>query len=669
MIYRALGRTGYELSRLGFGAMRLPEAPDGRPDHEASIALLHRAFELGVNYVDTAVGYCHQLSQPIVGEALRRWTGERIYVSTKNHYFGADERAWWKNLENSLSLLGIPAIDIYNFHGMNKKMWDAWVKPESGMLSWMKRAHAQGLVRRICFSFHDNADALREIAGSGEFAAVTLQYNLIDRTLEEALPDVAEMGLGVIVMGPVGGGRLRSGGGAFSELLEGASTPETALRFVLSNPNVTLAISGMSTIEQLEQNAAVAARPEPLTAPERARVDTELSRLQGLADLYCTGCNYCMPCPSGVEIARNFLAVNYDRVYGMSDLAKRMYEHSAGKATYCIACGKCEPKCPQNIPIRVQLRETAARFDPTFGRMALELQPVRRAAEGIVVRGAFHNLADTAAQARVRLVLESAHETGQVPVEVGVDEPFQRVVKQITLPATEAFPALMQVHAEVHDLTGPRIEAFQFGVALCHRVDGVDALWKKADREAPIVVRSVKVKEDGDTMPVYTARAWTGYTDDRFYCCVAFDDARPDEARPTASAPWYLDLLLDLRDREDDLAPGYHDAMVMFHAEPTPDPAQAARIVRGEMDPAQAEVRVDAQGATSRLSIALPWSALIASDAADAPDCTPGNAIGFDLVFGVYAAGGQPEHRQVWTGNQQIHADGRMGTLFFGDAS
>jgi predicted aldo/keto reductase-like oxidoreductase len=170
-------------------------------------------------------------------------------------------------------------------------------------------------------------------------------------------------------MGPVGGGRLGAPTEQIQKLLPGkvVSSAEIALRFVFSNPNVACAISGMSTLEQIEENVRIASNTEPLTADERERMLVMLEENKRLKELYCTGCNYCMPCPNDVNIPENFKYMNYHRIYGLTEYAKRYYKKlgeegwwvKGQKAEKCIECGECEPKCPQKIPIIKQLKETA----------------------------------------------------------------------------------------------------------------------------------------------------------------------------------------------------------------------------------------------------------------------------------------------------------------------
>jgi predicted aldo/keto reductase-like oxidoreductase len=364
VIYRQLGRTGLKVSQLGFGAMRLPmKKVSGEQvvDRELAIPMIHRAFEAGVNYIDTAVGYCNQDSQRAVGEALKGWR-DKIVVSTKNHYYGEDEKEWWQHLENSLERLGVEYIDIYNHHGMRWARYEEAVEPRIG--KWMRRARDQGLIRHICCSFHDDNEALVRLIDTGYVESITLQYNLLNRDLEEGIAHAKEKDVGVVVMGPVAGGRLGGSSEVLTGLVPGIErVPELALRFVLSNPNVTLALSGMSTMQQVEENVVTAADEVTLSSEDRQLIQEQADRLAEMANLYCTGCKYCMPCPQEVNIARIFELYNMGQVYGLWDVARAGYARfleenwNRGKqADECIECGECEEKCPQNIEIREQLK-------------------------------------------------------------------------------------------------------------------------------------------------------------------------------------------------------------------------------------------------------------------------------------------------------------------------
>jgi len=363
MQYTMLGKTGFKVSRLGFGAMRLPMTPDKQKvNRELAIPMIHRAFEAGVNYIDSAVMYCGHDSERTVGEALKGWR-DKIVVSTKNHYMGEDEKEWRTNLENSLKRLDVSFIDIYNTHGINGKSLAEAVAPS--ISRWLLKARDEGLIKHICTSFHDNGDALRKVIDFGLFESITLQYNMLDRQLEDAMAYAHSKNIGIVVMGPVGGGRLGMPNDVLGNIFPDVKRiPELALRFVLSNPNVTIALSGMSTMTHVEENLATASDERTLTDTERLIINQQLDRLKRMADLYCTGCGYCMPCPEKIDIPRIFRLYNNARVYGFPERSTEEYAgwrkklpEGGMQADTCTECGTCEEKCPQKLPIRQQLKE------------------------------------------------------------------------------------------------------------------------------------------------------------------------------------------------------------------------------------------------------------------------------------------------------------------------
>jgi predicted aldo/keto reductase-like oxidoreductase len=368
MIYRQLGRTGFRVSQLGFGAMRLPMTEvDGNQivDRDLAIPMIHRAFEEGVNYIDTAVGYCNQDSQRAVGEALKGWR-DKIVVSTKNHYYGEDEKEWWGHLEDSLERLDVDTIDIYNHHGLNWKRYVEDVEPR--VSKWMRKAYDQGMIKHICCSFHDNNEALTQLVDTGYVESITLQYNLLNRELEAGIAHAREKNVGIVVMGPVAGGRLGVRSEVLSQMVPGVErVPELALRFVLSNPNVTVALSGMSTMKHVQENVVTASDDTGLSEEDMRLIREQLERLSEMAKLYCTGCKYCMPCPQEVNIPHIFELYNLGQVYGLWGVAREGYANFPGQrwvggkqADECIECGECEEKCPQNIQIREQLKAAHA---------------------------------------------------------------------------------------------------------------------------------------------------------------------------------------------------------------------------------------------------------------------------------------------------------------------
>ncbi|MDR2514795.1 MAG: aldo/keto reductase [Christensenellaceae bacterium] len=371
MQYREIGKTGHKISALGFGAMRLPSFEKGEKrvfDEDLSIAMMHRAMELGVNYFDTAPGYCDTISEIIVGKALK---GRRkdVYLSTKNPIENASGDDYEKRLEKSLRQLDTDYIDFYHFWGISLDAWTTKVDTPDGPLARAIKLKEQGVLKNISFSFHDRAENMIEIIkrSGGVFSSVLCQYNLLDRSNADAIAYAHEQGLGVVIMGPVGGGRLGAPTEAIAKMLPNgsSSSADVALRFVLNHPGVTCALSGMSTMAQVEENAKVLSNATALTASEEAQIAAALEENKRLADLYCTGCNYCMPCPKGINIPEVFRMMNAHRVYGLTEYARREYSNigknprfGLADASGCVDCGMCEKKCPQHLKIREQLKQS-----------------------------------------------------------------------------------------------------------------------------------------------------------------------------------------------------------------------------------------------------------------------------------------------------------------------
>lgn len=360
MQYRDYGNTGKKFSALGFGAMRLPK------DHDESVELLRHAMDLGVNFIDSAMGYVGGESEIMVGKAVKG-RREQVYLSTKNACSEWSNDSWWRRMESSLEKLDTDYIDFYAVvHGLT---WDNFVNrlsnPDGG-LEAAEKAKDQGLIHHLTFSCHDTPENIVKLIDTGIFEGMIVQYNLLDRLNEEAIAHAHEQGLGVCIMGPVGGGRLAHPSSQLADMVgrESVSTPDLALRFVLANPHVTCAMSGMNTMQQVEENVATTSREEPLSLEELQSVRQATEKMAELADLYCTGCEYCLPCPQGVAIPRIFELMNLHRVWGLTPVAREGYaqlgpdkEEGKRNAEACVECGECEEKCPQNIPIIEQLKE------------------------------------------------------------------------------------------------------------------------------------------------------------------------------------------------------------------------------------------------------------------------------------------------------------------------
>lgn len=362
MQYRPFGRTGKQVSTLCFGAMRLPT------DHDESVALLRHALDLGVNYIDTAYGYVGGESEVMVGKAVQG-RRDQVYISTKNPCWQSwDPGDWRERLETQLTRLQTDYIDFYAVvHGLSWEGYTEHFSKPGGGLEAAFRAKEEGLIHHMIMSCHDTPENQIKLIDEGWLEGMIVQYNLLDRRNEPALQHAHEKGLAVCIMGPVGGGRLAHPSEQIARMTgsQVTSIPDLALRFVLANPHVTTALSGMNTMQQIDENVATCSREEPLSAEELQAIRNATEESKRLADLYCTGCRYCLPCPQGVAIPEIFSAMNYHRVWGLSDLARRQYgrlgpENKDGQmnAEACVECGQCEEKCPQNIAIIEQLKES-----------------------------------------------------------------------------------------------------------------------------------------------------------------------------------------------------------------------------------------------------------------------------------------------------------------------
>ncbi|MFA7502773.1 MAG: aldo/keto reductase [Anaerovoracaceae bacterium] len=368
------GKTGKKISRLGFGVLRLPyEVRENRIvyDEESSIDVIRYAIDAGINYFDTAPSYCGKRSQLILGEAIRGRRDE-IYLSTKFDTADPDLEA---QFENSLKELGTDHIDFYHFWSMDLSYFADKGLAKNGPLDRMTKLKEQGLIGHIAFSSHDTPENMIEMIrlAEGRFEALLCQYNLLDRRNEPVMAYAKSLGMGVSLMGPMGGGRLGTPTELMDVLPGGASvaSAETALRFVFSNPNVDIALSGMNTTCMVDENIRTANDPAPLSREERERIQAVADEKKKLSDLYCTACNYCMPCPAGINIPEIFKMYNYHRVYGITDYARAQYgmigtggDKDFQNASACVDCGLCEAQCPQKLAIRDELKNTHEALAP-----------------------------------------------------------------------------------------------------------------------------------------------------------------------------------------------------------------------------------------------------------------------------------------------------------------
>jgi len=375
MNYRKFGNTGEKISALGFGCMRFPEYEENGKkyvDQDKVTEMIHEAYAQGVNYFDTAPYYCNSNSEKALGTAVKDFR-DKILISTKLPLDTCKKEGdYRRQLERSLKSLDTDYIDFYHFWSTNKKGFDNVIMGQE-LLKDAQKAKEEGLIRHISFSFHDDPSVIKHIIDTSEnygvpMESMLVQYNLIDRSNEQMLTYAASKGLGTVAMGPVGGGRLAAPTELYAKLTGKASIPtyELAFKFVLGNPDLNCALSGMQTLDMVKKNTALASSETSFSTEEWTKLGEAMEQLKKFSELYCTGCKYCQPCPAGIEIPKIFNMFTYHNVYGLTDHAQRMFDryvNDGGKLRdACKECGFCERKCPQHLEIRKELEKVEAIF-------------------------------------------------------------------------------------------------------------------------------------------------------------------------------------------------------------------------------------------------------------------------------------------------------------------
>ena len=364
MQYRMFGRLDWKVSALGFGCMRLPVKGDdpANIDEPEAIRMLRYGIDHGVNYVDTAYPYHEGNSERVVGRALKDGYREKVKLATKLPCWlveTADD--FDKYLNQQLERLQTDRIDFYLLHGLNGKRWPRM--RDLGTLAWAEKAIADGRIGHIGFSFHDEYPVFQEIVDAYDWTFCQIQYNYMD--IEEqagimGLQHAASKGLAVVIMEPLRGGRLVDPLEPVQEIWDSAAKKRTpadwALQWLWNQPEVSVVLSGMSTMAHVEENVASAdvSGPGTLTAEELALVARAREKYRQLGPIPCTACGYCMPCPNGVNIPRNLEIYNEGVMYGRPDKARRSYSvwlPEEERASACVECGECEELCPQGIAI------------------------------------------------------------------------------------------------------------------------------------------------------------------------------------------------------------------------------------------------------------------------------------------------------------------------------
>jgi predicted aldo/keto reductase-like oxidoreductase len=378
MQYRRFGKLDWKVSALGFGAMRLPviDNEQANVDEPEAIRMIRYAIDHGVNYLDTAYPYHGGNSERIVGRALKDGYREKMKLATKlpaRMCESADDFDRFFN--EQMERLDTGKIDFYLLHGLNGRSWPK--VRDLGVLQWAEKKMAAGQFDYLGFSFHDELDVFKEIVDAYDWTFCQIQYNYMDIETQAGRKGVeyaANKGLAVVVMEPLRGGKLGKQPEPVMKIWDSVShkrsPAEWALLWVLDQPEISVALSGMSTMEQVVENVQVASRSAPgmLTDEELALYDRVREAYQGLSPIPCTACGYCMPCPNGVDIPRNFQIYNDAVMYDDMRIGRFYYRggriEEEQRADQCIECGDCLDACPQEIPIPDWLKKVHEQLGP-----------------------------------------------------------------------------------------------------------------------------------------------------------------------------------------------------------------------------------------------------------------------------------------------------------------
>jgi len=378
MLYRRMNEVASDLSILGFGCMRLPVTKEGHIEEKQATEMLRYAIDCGVNYIDTAYPYHNGESEPFVGRALQDGYREKVNLATKLPSWLIKSREDMdRYLDEQLMKLQTDHIDFYLVHGLMKPFWDRLSC--IGVTDFLDDAIADGRIKYAGFSFHDELALFKEIVDAYDWTFCQIQYNFMDEQYQagtEGLRYAAKKGLGVVVMEPLRGGMLIKDIPSIDQIWKRApverSLSEWALRWVWNHPDVTVVLSGMSSLKQVQQNVAYAEHgfSDSLSQEELSLFGEAEAEYRKRIIVPCTGCGYCMPCTSHISIPECFEMYNQGCMFDAKDVASTNYNivlggmlsGSPGFASQCQECGECEEKCPQGIPIREYLKKVADYF-------------------------------------------------------------------------------------------------------------------------------------------------------------------------------------------------------------------------------------------------------------------------------------------------------------------
>jgi predicted aldo/keto reductase-like oxidoreductase len=362
MEYTQFGKTGLQVSPLGLGCMRFPK------QEAEAVAMLRHAVDQGVNYLDTA--YVYQNSELVTGKALRDGYREKVYLATKSPIWNITSHAdFEKYLDEALLRLQTDHIDVYLLHNLNPENWDK-VRKYDG-LGFLDKMLQKGKIRYKGFSLHNTAAAFKEIADAFSWDMAQIQLNILGEEQQAGLEGLrygAGKGLAMVVMEPLRGGSLLSNAPAAVHDLVAAypekrSLAEWCFRWLYDMREVSLILSGMSSLEQLEDNLRIFGQAGPGQMSERDQelIQTLRAAYEAVKSVGCTGCRYCMPCPQGVPIPELFALYNdferMGRSFGNRLFYQRNFAGLGSGADKCLDCKRCTEHCPQRLDIPALLKE------------------------------------------------------------------------------------------------------------------------------------------------------------------------------------------------------------------------------------------------------------------------------------------------------------------------
>ncbi|OEC85850.1 MULTISPECIES: aldo/keto reductase [Methanobacterium] len=376
MLYRNFGKTGKKVSILGFGCMRLPILDDKPEKINEPLAteMLHYAIEHGVNYVDTAYPYHKGMSEIAVGNALKDGYRDHVYLSTKLPSWLVQKKEDFDSfLDEQLKKLQTDRIDFYLLHGLHRNFWEKLLN--LNVFEFLDSAVEDGRIGHVGFSFHDELEFFKEVVDSYKWDFSQIQYNYIDQEFQAGKVGLnyAADKMGTVIMEPLRGSCLTDNipldiRAIWDKSPVKRSLAEWALLFLWDQPEVDVVLSGMSKMEHVVDNINIAEKGHAnvLTDDERNLIEEVREAYSARMHAGCTSCNYCMPCPQGVDIPLNLNLLNDTYIYKNMQKPSGNYSFLIAKgmsASFCNQCGACEETCTQNLPIREYLKETVETFE------------------------------------------------------------------------------------------------------------------------------------------------------------------------------------------------------------------------------------------------------------------------------------------------------------------